>query len=262
MTIQGKAGGDNIDNGEGSNFTTASYALINGGSGNDDIENFGNYSTINGGTGNDSVLSFGANCKINGDKGNDSLTSAGGYVTIHGGDGNDDLTKGYIVWSGGDDEYTHNGTLYGDAGNDTLWNSKSDNGLMDGGSGDDKITSNKSKNVTIIGGTGNDKINNFGSTLLYKYAKGDGNDTIQGFSETDTLEITSGTYTTARSGADFLVKVGGNKITIKDAINFKVNIKNAAGVLKTYNGKDSRIILDSRDNYIVNSNSTVTIWRR
>ena len=264
VTIQGKAGGDNIDNGENGNSSTATHVLINGGSGDDDIENNSNYVTINGGKDKDSVLSYGANCKINGDKGNDSLNSPGGYVTIHGGDGDDYLIKSYIIWSSSNgnswNEYTHNGTIYGDAGNDILYNNKSDNGLMDGGTDDDKISSYKSKNVTIIGGKGNDTINNFGSTLLYKYAKGDGNDTISGFSETDTLEITSGTYTTARSGADFLVKVGGSKITIKDAINFKVNIKNAAGVLKTYNGKDSRIILDSRDNYTANSNSTVTIY--
>ncbi len=264
VTIQGKAGGDHIENGENGNRSTASHVLINAGSGDDRIDrNNGSYVTINGGTGNDSVLSFGSNCQINGDKGNDSIKSTGGYVTIHGGDGNDVITKIYILWSYSDGsssvEYTHNGTIYGDAGNDTIYNDKSDNGLMDGGSGDDKINSYKSKNVTMTGGKGNDTINNFGSTVLYKYAKGDGNDIIRGFSETDTLEITSGNYTTARSGADFLVKVGSNKITIKDAINFNVNIKNAAGTLKTYKGKDSRIILDSRDNFIVNSNSTVTI---
>ena len=262
MTIQGKAGGDNIDNGE-NDFSKATNVLINSGSGDDDIENKGNYVIINGGNDNDSVFSYGSNCEINGNKGNDNIQSPGGYVTIHGGNGDDYLTKNAIVWSYSDGsssvEYTHNGTIYGDAGNDTIYNNHSDNGLMDSGSGDDEITSNKSNNVTMIGGTGNDTINNFGSTVLYKYAKGDGNDIIRGFSETDTLEITSGNYTTARSGADFLVKVGSNKITIKDAINFKVNIKNAAGALKNYKGKDSRIILDSRDNYIVNSNSNVTI---
>lgn len=264
VTIQGKAGGNHIENGENGNRSKASHVLINAGSGDDRIDrNNGSYVTINGGTGNDSVLSFGSNCQINSDKGNDSIISTGGYVTIHGGDDDDKLTKNYILWSYSDGsssvEYTHNGTIYGDAGNDAIYNDKSDNGLMDGGSGDDKINSYKSKNVTMIGGKGNDTINNCGSTVLYKYAKGDGNDIIRGFSETDTLEITSGNYTTARSGADFLVKVGSNKITIKDAINFKVNVKNAAGTLKTYNGKDSRIILDSRDNFILNSNSTVTI---
>lgn len=62
---------------------------------------------------------------------------------------------------------------------------------------------------------------------MIQYASGDGNDTIFGFNSDDTLQITSGTYTTKNKGNDVIVTVGKGKIRLKDAKGTDINIVTA-----------------------------------
>ena len=79
---------------------------------------------------------------------------------------------------------------------------------IDGGAGNDSITINNdilgySEFTGAVKGGADDDIiyiehaqNKYGT--LYQYASGDGNDTILGVNFLDTIQITSGTYSTLR----------------------------------------------------------------
>ena len=78
-----------------------------------------------------------------------------------------------------------------------IYNDESDT-LVSGTSGNDFISSQWGVNVTILGGDGSDTIETSGS--LVTVAGGASNDTIIGFSDTDTLAIASASHSTAVSG--------------------------------------------------------------
>ena len=105
---------------------------------------------------------------------------------------------------------------------DTITNS----GIMvsiDGAKGNDFIE-NEGYSTTIHGGKGNDTISLKVTGNLIEYASGDGNDTILGFNESDTLSISADTYSTKTSGSDVIVKVGKNKIRLVGAKGKALNI--------------------------------------
>ena len=290
VTIDGGAGNDTIEN-------RVFYASISGGNGNDTVINNAFNVTISGGTGNDSVISKGNNAKMFGGNGDDTLSAEvfsaynwdteswentvysgatidGGagddYIyshnsgtTISGGAGADHIynyNSGTTI-SGGDDgdlivngEFFANGgmnvRLFGGDDVDTITSSGS-NSLLDGGGGDDFIyngkyfyepwnvyygssyngehdDSLKSSNVTIIGGAGNDSIDNNGERVIYVYNAGDGDDTISGYGDSDTIKI-SDSYSTQASGSDVVVKVGSGSILLKNASGKTLNIISGGG---------------------------------
>ena len=136
----------------------------------------------------------------------------------------DDL---YIAGTSGADNISNTlaeATIDALAGNDNISN-EADNVSISGGAGRDKIT-NDGYYTTINGGAGVDTIENYGDYNIYQYASGDGNDTIIGFTENDTLTITSGNYSYSISGSDFVVKVGSSTIKLVDAANKIIHINN------------------------------------
>ena len=64
--------------------------------------------------------------------------------------------------------------------------------------------------------------------ILVQYKSGDGNDTIYGFNESDTLTITGGSYSTQESGSDVIVTVDDGKILLKGAKGKSLNINKTA----------------------------------
>ena len=99
---------------------------------------------------------------------------------------------------------------------------------------------NYGSQVTIIAGADNDTIDNSGSNVLFKYAKGDGNDSIYGFNETSTLQITSGKMDSivTSNGYDYFLSIGDETITLKNAFHLdKVNIVNSKGKSIKFNVK-------------------------
>ncbi len=195
---------------------------------------------------------------IRGTSGNDTLKNDNTYnVMIYGYGGNDSIYN----------YYGSNSTIDAGDGDDTVTVYYSDYNSINGGAGNDLITVGGSFDwswlPTIKGGTGNDTIyahpNTYGS--LYQYASGDGNDTIYNFSSNDTLNITSGNYSTATVGTDFVVYVGSNSIVLKDAIaNYaKINIKNSSGNITTYNNYNTRYGTSANDS-IINIADSVAIY--
>ncbi len=215
VTLNGTVSDNNI-------FNCGDKVSIYGGAGNDGIENYSNYSYIDASAGDDWIYIKGHYVTINSGSGNDTIKEIQGYDNqVYTDEGND-----LIINAGG--------TIDGGAGNDTLISVE---GAVFGGDGNDLIIS---ASGTINSGKGNDTIDGSDTDKhgrLYQYANGDGADVIIGFNSFDTLEITSGTYSTMKSGNNLIVNVGSGSITIKDiyAESTKIHIKDAGGNVVTLN---------------------------
>ncbi len=259
-TLIGGEGNDYIENrtdwGENSQpFNQPNNTFIDGGNGNDTIGNHGSNVTIKTGAGNDHVYNNGEwnlesgeqvfwadHVSIDLGDGDDTLDQWQGtrYVTVRGGKGNDYLinrgAEGSIDGGDGDDfignYYDASLTaINGGADNDSIDNSVSDVTIL-GGAGNDSINS-RAEYVTINGGAGNDIVDivsNYSKNQLIEYGNGDGNDTVYGFDEYDTLRITSGSIaSTSVVGADALLKIGNGSVLLKNAAGKTINLMNAAG---------------------------------
>jgi trimeric autotransporter adhesin len=146
-------------------------------------------------SGADAIAGFDSDDLIHGGAGNDSLFGLDGNDTIYGDAGND-----YILGGAGND------ILFGGIGNDRIFGS-SGNDLYEGGSGDDTLIDQSM--------TSND---------TYRYALGDGLDTITDFGGADTLELGSGITTNnvqvRHIAGDFqLLFADGGVLTIQNTVD-------------------------------------------
>ncbi len=281
-TLSGGAGADSIDNyassvsidGGADNDYLQNWdwnneqVTVRGGDGNDTLRNVGAYTTLDGGAGNDSIHNWNDLVSIAGGEGADSIHnsnyySKGNSVTIDGGAGNDSIINfaGNVTMTGGEDDdtiYSYGGyssIIDGGTGNDKILNGwitdsslEGTNATLIGGAGDDTIN-NDSDSVSINAGTGNDLISlssNADNNVLV-FTAGDGNNTVIGFNETDTLKIDNdgkGVYSTQISGDDMVVNIADN--------NGAVTLQGAA-TLEAVN------IEGTLSNVIVNRNSNTTV---
>ena len=127
-----------------------------------------------------------------------------------------------VVGTAGDDNFTNHGDcskIYGGAGNDTI-QPIAGYVLIHGGEGNDSIGNTVSDNASIYGGKGNDTISldsSFLDDIVIQYASGDGNDTVTGWNEADTLYI-EGSYTRDTVGSSVVFHVGNGSITFTDMV--------------------------------------------
>ncbi len=207
----------------------ASENTVYGGAGNDTVISYADSSRINLGSGDDSIQNFADLTSIAGSSGNDYIYSSGEKVTLSGGSGNDYIyNEGYKV------------TIFGGSGNDTLHN--------------------EGNHVTLSGGKGNDSIiNDGGAHITYNFGKSYGKDIVVGFNANDTVQITSGSYKSSKSGSNVLVKVGKSILTLVDAVGKKINFISSSGVekTKTYTATAARWFND--DTNIATSNDLSSI---
>jgi len=177
-------GGDNDDNlfgkdgrdtlfGNGGNdklFGGGDNDRLFGGNGNDSLYGNSNADIQNGENGADAFRGYGGNDRLNGGIGDDSLLGHTGNDIINGDEGSDilDAGEGNDQLFGGDDA----DTLFGRDGND----------VIEGGGGDDLLFGNLGLD-TLTGGLGNDTVTGHGGNDLFNFALGDGNDTINTFTE-------------------------------------------------------------------------------
>ena len=278
VMIYGLAGNDSIDN-------HGHHALIDGGDGKDAIESWGDSVTIDGGDDKDYIKNYGLNISINGGAGNDVIYNYYGQsVTINAGDGDDVIDNNHganvTIDGGAGNDFIDNSSLSwnvkidGGDGNDSIHNYGSDSVTIDGGDGNDSIENCDGDSVTIDGGKGDDTINLlYGTTNLIQYASGDGNDIIQGFKLADTLSISGGSYSSAKSGNDVILTVGDGKISLTGAASLSMlNIigtyeddtthggDTTPAALSIANTVNNTLIIGSEfADTIKNSGSTVTI---
>lgn len=260
--------------------------LIDGGANNDYIENRARNATLIGGEGHDTITSTGNEVSITGNAGNDSIDSSGEDTAIYGGDGVDKIhSKGnnsYIDGGTGNDSlrsdpnnnsYTTvsggiNVTMNGGNGNDYIYCWLNDNGSLKGGNGSDTIRVAGGDYVTVNGGAGNDSIifasarteynvyNN--PSVFIEYSSGDGDDTITGFDDNDTLSI-AGSYTRSTLDKDVIFSFDSGSITLKDAKGVSINIDStplsSLIVVDGYNSEISDLNLLSNSNYLAPENN-------
>ena len=159
----------------------------------------GEQATLNAGTGNDFINLY------------HSTSTNNGVTTYH-------LSSKSIVNAGG--------------GNDTIYNNYSgdENVTINAGAGNDYIL-NSGKYAVLNVDSGNDTISLGSSHLnnLIQYTKGDGNDTIYGYNNTDTIQIIGSSYTTQNSGSDVLISVGDGSMLLKDVNGTTLNIITVEG---------------------------------
>lgn len=229
VKIYGQNGADSINNsgtdasiyGGADNdyvYNSGKESYISLGDGVDSVWNTAENSYILGGNGADVLINQGDGTHLYGNAGNDNLRNFGDAVTLSGGKGND------TIYSSGEAS-----TLSGGSGKDSLSN-EGVNAVIRGGADKDTIH-NEGDHVTISGGTGNDSINNNGGKhIVYQFGTGDGKDTVLGFNDGDTVQITEGSYTYKKSGNNIIVSVGTDKLTLRNAADKTINFTTSSDV--------------------------------
>ena len=272
-TIDGGKGNDYVYN-EGNNV------LFQYSGGNDIIEGFNSTSTlqISSGTMNSVITSDGYDYFIS--VGNDTITLSGAAyldnvnivdskgkaikfkakIDIVGTDGDDSLwneANGAIINAGAGNDYIRNYggskvSIVGGSGDDTIYNYSTSHYNSETGTYDYYYPNN----VTIDGGKGNDLIrNNGGDNVIFKYSGG--NDTIDGFNETSTLQISSGKISSVTTnGTDYFLKIGENTLRLNGVANLdKVNIVNSKGKAINFTVGDVSTITNKKNNRTLNGTS-------
>ena len=295
--IEGNEGNDSIYNG-------GSYNTITGGLGNDFIEDLGSNNLINGndgddyiyyrgfsntvygGIGDDSIYNGGSDNIVTGGLGNDSIYCGGSNNTVYGGEGDDFFTNSVndvnhcknVIFDGGsgDDSFYNivdNTTIYGGDGNDSICNSGCENTSLLGGDGDDSISTGGFNN-TLYGGLNNDfiEINRhfYSKNNVIVYKIGDGDDTICGLQDDNTLKIIGSSYTTIKSGSGIIINVGSGSIKLENVLGYKsLNIQGTLSADTVTTVETAKNITNTKSNTIIsgtkyadtisNSASRVTI---
>jgi len=186
------------------NDTTYFGDILDGGTGDDNIQGLGGADTILGGTGNDIIDGGNHGDLINGDTGNDVIYGGSGNDEIHGGAGHDQLYGEFnndTLFGDTGDDILDGGTgtdiLAGGDNNDTLYGGGGVNDQLAGEAGDDVLHGSNDGADILVGGSGRDH--------LFGHA---GNDTLQGEAGDDILEGGLGDDL-LEGGADSDVLVGG-----------------------------------------------------
>ena len=246
---------------------SGSKVTINGAGGNDTIEgsSYGEIFQFSSDGGNDVILNFGKN---------DSLQIVGGSIKSREQNGDDYVvTVKSQIYTGTITLKNAGHYLFNEAGNvltvaNVNYMSNSTDGIKVTGTGKADFITNSGQNVTLGGGAGNDTFegSTFGETYLFAYTGG--SDVITNFGLNDTLQITSGTLSTTKSGDDLLVKATksgkSSTMTLKGAGNY--NFKKSGSALfvdninEIINDVDKKKITGTggRD-YIANTGENVTI---
>ena len=190
-----------------------------------DFGSFGGGSStvsIVGGSKDDTITSTGSNLLINTGNGNDLIDASGSNVSVNGGAGNDRITVGGSSVS------------------------------VIGGAGNDSITiANSSSSVTINAGAGDDYVDmGSGSSNMFIYAAGDGNDTIKSFSGSISV-ASSASVTSTVSGEDLVVTITANKktgtITLTGMKDKEISKKDSTITLTNKSNSDVADVASSPD---------------
>ncbi len=220
--------------------------LITGTDGNDTLRSFLNEAIVLGGKGDDYIYTEGNSTSVDGGAGDDTIYGQSYRASISGGDGNDYIYNNAEILDGG----CRDSTIDGGNGDDHIY-SYSEDSYIYGGAGNDYIYSDDWY-VSIDGGLGNDSIylRDGSAEEFIIYNSGDGNDLIEGFNETSTLQIGDGkdTYSKETFGSDIIVSVGKGKITLVGAATLSaVNIlgEEKATLLTVTNETKSPVTVDS-----------------
>lgn len=246
---------DTVDDNYDDNYFENSTAntLISGTAQADSIYNIGATVTIDAGAGDDTIGGNGLRKTFlysDGD-GNDVFTNYQSTDTINIADGSE-----YQTLISGSDVIVSigNGSItLVDAADKTLnivGGNPTDNGVSDIisnsdsntliiGTDDADLIRNTGSNVTIRAGAGSDiiSLDSSAENNVIQFGIGDGNDTVYGFEEGDTIQSHSGLrYITLESGNDIIYRLFDGSLTLKDAVGKQTYIEVGYNPEGIYNG--------------------------
>ncbi len=206
--LEGRGGNDSLVGGDGSD-------VLIGGTGNDRLEggdgldiavyagNFSSYQITDNGGGSFDIVD--QDTSANGDDGSDSLE---GIEAIQFGDQFVRIMQETVDIPNQSGKY-----IYGTVISETIEGTSSGDGIL-GRAGDDTINGGGGGDY-VDAGTGNDTINLGTGAAVIRWVTGDGDDTINGFSSDDVLNInatvarTDASLSITTSGADTIITIGG-----------------------------------------------------
>lgn len=260
VTIQTSWGNDEIQN-------YAARVSMHGGANDDIIFNYvdAKRATILGGTGDDTISNLASNAVITGGDGDDIIRNYGDSALIDT-DGSS-LSNWNLVYA-----HALNGTVNVNGGNDTVSTYAGNGTIIRGGVRDDKLSivrasaSNGGVVARVNLGHGNDTIVGSAGPDIFQFTEDNfGEDVIIGYDETDTIELLDNTYRGKDTlYNDVVLYVGFGSITIKDAVDQKINLK-TDGVTTFSNVVDNRsasVVINGSDgdDSIKNNGSNVVIY--
>lgn len=251
-TIIGGKGNDSIFNRNGSNLKysclegkTTSFVTIDGGLGNDIIQNGTNYIPLNGYSTLKAKSSVGAYTSIVGGAGNDSVYNSANYVTI-----DSDRSGEKTVGGAGYEDYIYNvggyASMISGYGNDTVY-STGTRVTIDSGVGEDLITNWGSYGSTASG-DGKDTVYSHGARatidsgkdddIVYNYSSegsayidaGDGHNYVYNNSTQSTIIAAEGNDTVFNNSTQVSPYIGGTTIAAGDGDNYIDNYSSQATI--------------------------------
>jgi len=242
-TFSGSTGADTIRTFGASNIS------ILGGAGKDYISNESESTnaTINGGAGDDIIENSSSNATLEGGNDNDTINNNNSeYVKISGGNGNDVISNN-----------SNDVTIAGGAGNDSIHN-EGNNVIISGGTGDDTIESSGT-NVRFQYSGGNDVIDGFDTTSTLQLSTGS---ITSAYSDAEyNVFFKVGDNTIEINDLAFLTDTVNIMDSVGKASTYKINAlrgTTAADEILNYTGNISIQALGGNDT-VDNRGSSVTI---
>ena len=126
-------------------------------------------------------------------------------------------------------------TLSGGAGSDLIQGSVEDDSIVGGGGAD--VLYGLAGDDTLYGGAGNDTLYGGAGNDVFIYNSGNGNDVIMDYEVGDTIKLGKGLTVkkSVKSGSDYVLTIGSNKLTLKGAGDKSISVANYKNEYKTYN---------------------------
>ena len=130
---------------------------------------------------------------------------------------------------------TKSSTLSGGNGNDSIKGSAEADSIS-GGSGAD-VLYGLDGDDTIYGGAGNDTLYGGDGNDIFVYNSGNGSDVIMDYEVGDVIKLGKGLKVkkSAKSGKDYVLTIGSNKLTLKNAADKNISVVNSKNEYSNYN---------------------------
>ena len=178
------------------------------------------------------------NVTISADEGNDTIENdAGWYAVLKGGNGNDSIQNNYGYAS----------TVLGGTGTDRIINHAGAYSCVMGGTGNDTIImGGGSQGTTIDAGEGKNQVYLDYANYCIQLSEGEGQTTVYGFTDSDTLFVKDSPFVTVATGQDISVTADNASLLLKDSKGSKYSF---IGTLKT---GEANVVYNIRDDALIN----------